>query len=195
MVKKMSQITLLFILLGICFLIWYSVYQKVSETPIVQSDHIETPEIKNTQVHTGKDEEKSNSNQMTLTDYITRIERIKESLISNADAFIQVEHDYMQRKVNQQQALEQFHMYFSAYKETTEELVSVKIPEGDPAYLTNQTLLTLTEEYYNGMVSKIELTEQGMNRSNPRTYLMRDSERLHTFENHLRDLKDFNEGR
>ncbi|MBW5470312.1 hypothetical protein GPJ61_21020 [Brevibacillus formosus] len=100
----------------------------------------------------------------------------------------------MQRKVNQQQALEQFHMYFSAYKETTEELVSVKIPEGDPAYLTNQTLLTLTEEYYNGMVSKMELTEQGINRSNPRTYLMRDSERLNTFENHLRDLKGLNDG-
>lgn len=34
-----------------------------------------------------------------------------------------------------------------------------------------------------------------MNRFNPRTYLMKDSERLYAFENHLRDLKDFNEGR
>jgi hypothetical protein len=132
---------------------------------------------------------------ISLSEYIMKVESIRKSLINDSNGFIQAEYDYLSRKINQEQALEQFNENFSSYKKTVNELISLKakIKQNDLMYLANQELLKITEEYYNHMVGKISSTEKGLERSV--TASKRMGENLSTFDYYFKDLKDLNAGK
>lgn len=125
---------------------------------------------------------------LTVPEFINKMGKFEDTMTLNADKFIETEHAYLSRNINQQQAITLFKTHLENYELALKEVENLSIPRNSPSKRAWDEFLMQAKDYHRHMTTKYKWTVDGVERGTVRAQSLK--EQLRTYNAYKLELVD-----